>query len=408
VSANYFDVLGVRPAHGRAFAPGDDHEGAAPTAVVSDALWRQALGASPDAVGELIRVNGQPVRVIGVAPKSFAGTIAGAKFDLWMNLSARPIVAPLDAHRWRDRDFRWLDVIGRLRPGATVAAAHAEFAAIGRRQATQFVESRGRGVRAIPLDYGTATQLEPLLLTLMVVTALVILLICSNVANLLLTRAAFRHRELAVRLAIGASRVALVRQLLIESAMLAVAGAMLGAGVAWFGQRALSVLMPSSSVTIGAISQFDGRFLLFLAAITGTAVLTFGLAPALIGSRIDVTDTLKNGARGSGAHRSRLRTALVIAQFALALSSLVCAAVFLRRDRDVRTMDLGLHEPANVLLVQMEMSSAGYRDVGAWERALDEAVSRVAQLPGVRSATLATFVPLGFLGYDRRSVEVSG
>ena len=408
VSANYFDLLGVRAASGRVFRRDEDLVGAAPVAVISDALWRQQLGGSSDVVGQTIRANGYPVRVIGVAPPNFAGTVAGAKFDLWLPLSARPLLVPAEADRWRQRDFRWLDVIGRLTPGASVREAHAEFTALGRWQASEFAENRGRGAQATPLDIGTAKELEPLLLALVVITGLVILLICANVANLLLARAAARHRELAVRLAIGASRWALVRQLMVESTLLAGAGALIGSGIAASGQKLLGALTPTSSVTLGAQSGLDANFVVFIVAITTGAVLAFGLAPALIGSRLSLSDTLKYGARSIGVRNSRLRGWLVVAQFAFALSSLVCAALVLKRDRLVRAMDFGLREPESVLLVQMEQTTSGYADARVWERTVDLALARVAAVPGVRAATFASFVPLGFVGYARRPVSLSG
>jgi predicted permease len=408
VSANYFELLGVRRGIGRYFLAEEDEPGRAPVAVISDALWRQRFAASADIIGRRIVVNGQPTTVVGVAPENFGGNLAAARFDLWVTLSARPLFIRSEADRWRNRDFRWLDVIGRLAPEVGVDEANTEFAAIGRRQAMEHVDNRGRGVRAVPLDVGSAKQLQPLLVALVIVTGLVILLICSNVANLLLARASARHRELAVRLSIGATRGRLIRQLMVESSMLAVLGAGVGAGAAVYGHRLLVHLMPSSSVTIGAQSGIDLRFLGFVVAVTAGCVLAFGLVPALVGSRVDLADTLKNGTRDSGSHRSRTRTALVVAQFAFALTALVCAALFLRRDQYVRAMDLGFGRSDQVLLVQTEISGAGYHDLASWQRTIDLATERVAALPGVRSATVGTFVPLGFVGYTRRPATVRG
>jgi predicted permease len=406
VSSNYFEVLGVRRGRGRYFVEPDDRVGAPIVAVVSDALWRQRLGATTNVVGRDIKVNGVSARVVGIAPENFGGSVAGARFDIWLTTSARDRVMPSEASDWRKRDYRWLDVIGRLGPGTTVERAHAEFEAIGKAQAAMFVENRGRGVRAIPFDFGTVKQLQPLFTALVVVTGLVILLICSNVANLLLARAAARHRELAVRLSLGASRARLVRQLLTESALLALIGASLGAALAIYGHSLLVHLMPSSSVTIGAQSGIDSRFLMFVIGVTGGCVLAFGLVPALAGSRVDLAASLKLGTRGSSANRSAARTTLLVAQFALALSALMCAALFLRRDQYVRAMDLGFSDGEHVLLMQTEMANAGYGDVEAWKHTIEQTTDRVAQVPGVRAATMASFVPLGFIGYTRRPVEV--
>jgi predicted permease len=408
VSASYFDVLGVKRGLGRFFITGEDAPGSTPVAVISHTLWRDAFSAVPDILGRTVRVNGQPVRVVGVAPEHFGGNLAAAHFDVWLPISSRPYFVPSDAADWRRRDHRWLDVIARLKPGVSVTQAHAEFQAIGKWQASTYPESRGREVRAIPLDVGSAKQLQPLLASLVVITGLVILLICSNIANLLLARAAARYQELAVRLSLGATRARLVSQLMTESLLLALFGAALGTILAVYGHRLLALLMPSSSVTLGAQAGIDFRFLLFVVAVTGGSVLAFGLAPALVGTRLDLAETLKNGARGSSATRSRVRTTLVVAQFSFALSALVCAALFLRRDRDVRAMDRGFRDPEHVLLIQTEMSTAGYRDPRAWQRTIDLATERVAQLAGVQSATVGTFVPLGFVGYFRHPVEVPG
>jgi predicted permease len=406
VSPNYFDLLGVLPAQGRAIGPPDDLEGAPAVAVISDAFWRRAFDAAPDIVGRAIRVNSQTVRVVGVAPAAFGGNLAIARFDLWLPLSLRPLLIPSDGPTWKRRDSRWLDAIGRLRPGTTLSQANDEFAAIGRRQAERFPENIGRGARAIPLDVGTAQQLEPVFAGLVAVTLLVVLLICSNVANLLLTRAAARDREFAVRLSLGAGTARLVRQLMTESSVLAMLGAAVGIGLATMGDGLLALLMPTTSIVFGVDSSLDLRFLGFVVATTGACVLVFGLAPALMASRVAVVETLRSGSGGSSARGGRMRSTLVVAQFAFALSILVCAALFLRRDRIVNAMDLGYRGGEEVLLMQTEMSLAGYAEPARWGQTIELAADRVSSLPGVRGVALASFVPLGLIGYARRVVEV--
>jgi predicted permease len=406
VSSNYFDVLGVPATHGRGFVPDDDAEGARPVAVLSDAVWRGQFGAARDIVGRTIRVNGRPVEVIGITPPHFGGHFAIAQFGIWVPIATRPHFIPSEANTWRRRDARWLDVLGRLRPGVSLGEAHAEIEAIAARQASSFAENRGRTAQATPLDIGTARLLRPLFAALWAVTILVLLLICANVANLLLTRAAARRRELGVRVSLGASRSRLVRQLLTESAILAVLGAVVGVLLAAGGDRLLAQMIPTTSLVMGVHSEVDLGFLAFVIAITAASTLVFGLAPALVATRLDVSETLRNGSGGSSVRGGALRHALVVTQFAFALAILVCTAVFLRRDRNVQAMDLGFRDGGQVLLLQTEMSLAGYETSVRWSAAIDLALERMADVPGVRRAALASFVPLGLTGYTRRPVVV--
>jgi macrolide transport system ATP-binding/permease protein len=407
VSANYFDVLGVDAWLGRFFATGDDTEGAPPLAVLSHAAWRSHFNGARDVIGRSIRINGQVVSVAGVAPPNFGGNLAVAQLDVWVPVSTRPLLVPSDRAAWKQRDWRWLDAIGRLRPGTTLEQAHVEFQQIAQRQAQAFQENIGRGARAIPLDIGTASQLKPLFAALLVVTALVVLLICSNVANLLLTRATARERELAVRHSLGASRGRITRQLMTESALLSFVGGGLGVGLAAFGDTYIAQLIPAASVPLSVTSSMDWRFLAVVLGVTGLCVLAAGLAPSLVASRLRPSQTLKDAGSGS-ARRSRLRSALVVLQFALALSVLVCAAMILRRDRDVRSMDLGFRGGEQVLVAQTEMSLAGYSDPALWRERMERVAERAAAIPGVRRAALGSFVPLGIVGYTRRNVVVPG
>ena len=405
-SANYFDLLGVVLPQGRGFLPADDHPGAPLVAVLGDAAWHRLFDADPDAVGRTIRINGHAVRIIGIAPKRFGGTLSVARFDLWVPLHARPALIPFEAGEWRQRDHRWLDVIGRLPPGGSLELAHAELQAIAARQAERFPENRGRGARVIPLDIGTAQRLEPLIATLIGVTLLVVLLVCSNVANILLTRASGRERELAVRLSLGASRGRLVAQLMTESSLLALLGGAVAIGLAAFGQHLLGWLIPPTTVDLSVNVRLDLWFLGFVFAVTAGSVLAFGLAPALLASRVAPAETMKSGGGGSSPRGGRLRSALVVVQFALALSILVATALFLRRDQAVHAMDLGYRGGDRVLLIQTEISIAGYDDLTRWREAMERIVAQLAAEPGVERVALASFVPLSLTGYSRANVTV--
>jgi predicted permease len=407
-SANYFDVLGVRLERGRGFVAADDAEGAPAVAVLSRAAWRRHLDGDPAAVGRTVRVNGQPVRIIGIAPRGFGGTLSVARFDIWLPLHTRPSLVPGEAATWKQRDFRWLDGIGRLAAGVEPARADQELQTIARGQADRFEENRGRGARVTPLDIGTVQRLEPQLLALAAVTFLVVLLICSNVATLLLTRAAARERELAVRLSLGAGRHRLVGQVLVECALLALLGAGLGVVIATYGDSLLAMLMPETPVGFEVHSALDLRVLGFVVAVTVGCVLAFGLPPALLASGTGPVETLKRGVGAGTTRGGGLRATLVVAQFALALSILVGAAVFLRRDRAVHLMDLGYRGGEQILLAQSEMSLAGYDDAASWGRTIESAAERIAAQPGVRAVALGTFVPLSVMGYARRAVTVPG
>lgn len=408
VSSNYFPVLGIAPARGRFFLESDDAPESPLVAVISDVVWQRYFGGAPDVVGRSLRMNGQLVRVIGVAPALFGGNLAIAQFEIWVPLHARPWLTPSEATTWTRRDERWLDGIGRLAPGATVAQADAEFREIAARQAVQYPENEGRSAQAIPLDVGSAQQLAPLFAALIAVTALVVLLICCNVANLLLTRAATRQREFGVRLAVGAGRGRLVRQLLTESIVLAAIGGALGVVVGLSSELLLAQFLPTTSITFRVHSTLDLPFLAFVAAVTGGCVLLFGLAPALIGSRVDLMALMKSGADHRGSAVGWLRRALVGTQFAFALAILVCLSVFLRRDRNVNSLDLGFQRGEQVLLLQTGMALAGYGDPDQWRRTMETAAERVRQVPGVTDVSLGAFVPLGLFGYIRRVVEVPG
>lgn len=404
VSWNYLNVLGISVARGRNFVASDDRPGAEPVAMISHVAWMTRLGGDPAAVGRVVQLNGKSVRIIGVTPENFGGNLAVARLDIWVPLHVLPLLMPSEAEKWERRDYRYLDAVGRLKPGVTLAQAFAEFRAIGRRQAATFPENAGRDVDAMVLDKGEAMALEPLFFALMSVTVLVVLLICSNVANLLLVRAAARSRELGVRLSLGASRRRLIGQLLTESSGLAAIGAILGAAIAVAGQKILPMLAPHTGVGLHVPLQLDLRFIAYVIGVTAACVIAFGLAPALIGSRINVVETLKDGGRGSANSRSRVRSGLVIAQFVFALTTLVVTALFMRRDRAVQEMDLGFRGGEQVLLLQTEIAMAGVRDRADWDRTITRAADEMKKIPGIRGVAVGSFVPLGIYGYWRMTV----
>jgi predicted permease len=286
------------------------------------------------------------------------------------------------------------------------ARVREELTALGRRMADRFVESRGRTLDVGPLDTGSAAQLRPLFASLIALTSIVLVLVCSNVANLLLVRGASRIREVGLRFALGATRARMVLQLMLENTMLAAGGALAGVGFAAWGRAWLVGLLPTTTVPIDVQAPLDARVLRFVVAVTAATVVGFGLLPAFVTSRVRVTAALAAGASRFLPARGRIRAWLVVGQVALCLATLVSTTLFLRRARYEQALDRGFADPAHVLLIQTEASLAGYGHLTRWQSTLDDVADRVRRAPGVRSATWATFVPLGYVGYTRRDVEV--
>ena len=409
-SANYFSVLGVRIPIGRDFRASDDSPNNEHLAVIiSNRLWRGRLGERADVVGLPIRINGQPGTIVGVAPRGFGGTLAGATFDLWVPLAGRASLVPSEAAVVESRSHRWLDVIvGQRRAGGTLAQVRDEFAAIGQRMAQTYVESRGRTIEAGPLDTGTVQQLRPLFTSLLALTSVVLVIVCSNVANLLLVRGASRVRPIAIRFALGATRAHLVRTLMLENSVLAAAGAIVGVALTAVGRYTLVRIAPVTTIPLNLETRLDLRVLVFIVALTSATVLLFGVLPAVLTARLRITEALRGHTRGMTIGRTSIRNVLVAAQFALSLTTLVGGTLFLQRARTIDALDPGFTDPGRVLLMQSEAALAGYRNLSRWQTTLQAIADRVRKERGVRSATWATFVPLGFVGYTRHDVEVEG
>jgi predicted permease len=408
VTGNYFDVVGVRVARGRTFRAADESPASGTVAIVSYRFWQVYLAGAEDAIGREITVNGRPATIVGIVPPSFGGTHAGVSFDIWVPATRRVTLIPSERDRLEAREVRWLDLIGRLRPGSTITEATAEFAEIGRQSSRTFPENRGRSVRVQPLDIGSASQLTSLFASLVGITALVLLIVCSNIANLLVVRGTARRAEISLRLSLGATRARIIRQLMTENLLLAVAGAAVGVLLAAWGRGMITGIMPVTSVPLSFQTPLDIRVLTFVAVVTCSALLLFGLWPAIACAQVTLAGSLTGGGRGTRHPGFRLRAALVVTQVALCVVALVCTGLFLRRADYVRRLDTGFSDPARVLLLQTEMSLAGRGDLAAWQRTLDDIITRVRELPGVRAASLATFVPLGFVGYTAVDVQVEG
>jgi predicted permease len=408
-SANYFDVLGVRPLVGRGFVNGEDAvAGAAPVVVISHALWQRRFGGDVAVIGRPVWIHDHAMTIVGVAPRDFYGTISHLAMDLWMPVTMQPEVGG-DPFLLDARGVRWLAVFGRLLPDATLESARASAQAAGARLAAGFAADRDVGLTARVLDVGPVDRMGPLFTVMLGISGLVLLIVCSNVANLLLQRGAAREHEMAVRLALGARPARIVRQLMTESLLLAAGAVLVGAAVLASARNALTSLVPRSPLPIVVDTPIDARVLAVLAGVGVATVLVFGLAPALKSARVTVRESLSGGGtRGGTRGGGRVRGALIAAQFALSLAVLVAAGLFLRRLDELHHVDLGFHDPEQVVLATVDFELARVPADGTRRVLVERMVEQLSALPGVRAAAAASFVPLGFLGYYSLDMHVDG
>lgn len=387
VSPDFFAALGIQPAHGRFFAPGEDATTPARVVVISDGLWRRRFGADPGIVGRSIAVNGIDRTVIGILPPGVRHPAAG---DLWQPLA-------MDSSGWSNRQAHFLLVSGRLAAGVAPATAQAELHVIAARLSAAYpVTNTGWGTNIVPLERDIARMVQPMLLTLFAAVGFVLLIACVNVANLLLARGTGRRRELALRATLGAARGRLMRQLLTESAVLAVLGGALGLVVASWSIGFLSSLVPTQHQRF--LAGFDGLglngpVLAFTAFTALGATLLFGLLPALRSSGTDLHASLQEGERaGGGAGRHRLRRVLVAVEVALALVLLVGAGLMFRSMRYLLTQSPGF-EPDGVALTNVVLPAGQYDSNEKVTAFYDDLLSRLAAYPGVLAAGAANVTP---------------
>jgi len=402
VSGNYFDILQIKPFMGRSFlAEEDGAPGAHPVVVLGHSLWERRLGSDPNIVGKKLRLNNRPYEVIGVAPKFFKGTKFGLSMDFWvpiaMDEELRGVTGWLNS-----RDSHWMNVIGRLKPGISLAQATAEMNAISSRlnqiypnerasstQARVMTEPDGRwGEANVVFKSGSAVA--------MAIVGLVLLIACANVANLLLARAAARRKEIGIRIALGASRSRLIRQLLTESLLLSLVGGGLGLLLAYWITRLMEGFIPIIQYNI--VENFfalDSQALVFTFIVAVACGLVFGLAPAWNSSNPDIVPVLKgaSGIQKGKTRRLTLRNGLVVGQVALSLVVLVCGGLFIKSFRRAQQIDPGF-ETRNALLVTLNPQLVGYDDDRA-RNFYEQAVARVSNIPGISGAGVARLIPLG-------------
>jgi predicted permease len=414
-TANFFELLGVRPMLGRTFLPDEDRKpGGDRVLVISESYWRRRFGGEPAAVGRVVELNRVPFTIVGVVPAPFRGTMTGLAFDFWAPVSMLHEVGNWDRDFLTSRAARGFHDLARLRPGVGLEQAQAAVSLLEAQLTAAYPRSnrdvRYRVVALADSPSGAQAVMGPTLRLLLAVSLAVLLIVAANVANLLLGRAASRQKEIAVRLAAGASRLRLVRQLATESLILALAGGALGVVLATFMVSLLRSFLPSSGIApnLALSYRLDAGTLGYALAVTFATALAFGLAPALQASRASLYETLKGGGRssGSGASHHRLRHGLVVAEIAIAVVLLVGASLCLRGLRGARAIDFGF-DPAGVLIADLKVGMSGYDEQGAI--ALYGRIQRrLAELPGVREAALASWFPLGLGGCKGSDAIVEG
>lgn len=399
VTGNYFEVLGMPAAIGRTFAADEDTiPGAHPVVVLGDRLWRGRFGADPHIGGTTAVINGRQFTVIGVAPAGFVGVELGENAELWVPMAMQSLAMPSDPGLLQDAGAGWLRVVGRLRDGTDAAQADAEMLALSKQAeapGTKPEDERLAHVTPIQggLDPSNRSDLVPVLALISIVPALVLLVACFNVANVLMARNVGRRKEFAMRRAIGATRARLVGQLLVESLLLALLAAASGFVVS-FGLTALIVHFGDVPAEVAMVLRPDAYV---LGATTGLAVLTtlvFGLAPALTATKFELLPSLKDEgpASTSGTGRRRLRGAFVVAQVAVSLALLITAGLFLQSLSKAISVDPGF-EPRGAATLSVDPALQGYSPER--QRAfVAQLIAAASALPGVTSATVTSIVPL--------------
>jgi len=411
-SANYFDVLGVRPILGRGFLPAEDEKpGGAPVAVISYRLWQTRFGASPDIVGEEIEINQHPYTIVGVTPAVFQGNLTGVRFEIWVPMMMEAQLLP-QGDLLHDHHYFWLLAFGRLKPGVVPAQAQEEMTLRLKREVKNYPEEhKGHdSVTVYPLwrsPFGLNFFLATLLPMLMTIAGLVLLLACANVANLMLVRSVGRRREIAIRMSLGASRWRLVRQLLVESLMLALAGGAVAWLITLWTSGTIMKFLPAVDFPLSLPVRADRTVLLATMVISVLTGVIFGILPALRTSSVAPVTVLKEdtGAASGGLRKARLASGLVVAQISLSLLLLICAGLFIRSFLSAQQIDPGFN-PHNVLTASYDLFTAGYSDEkGAeFDRQL---VAKLEALPGIQSVALSNRIQLGF-GGPSTSVKPEG
>jgi predicted permease len=416
VSGNYFSTLGLALALGRGFLPEEDRTpGERAVAVIGHKLWQSRFGRDPAIVGRVIKLNGHSFTIVGVAPEKYSGLIRGIASDLWVPAMMIKQASP-GGDYLIERGARGFLVMGRLKPGVTFDQAQADFRRLAEQLFKEWpqqwtnIRNQSRVISLLPEGQARVmpdlrTPVVIFMSLLMTVVGLVLLIACANVANLLLTRATARRKEIAVRLSLGASRSRLIRQLITESMALSLLGGVAGMLIAIWGTDLLMAFKPPAPFPIEIDLGADWRVLGFTFGLSLLTGVLFGLAPALAASRPDLVASLKDEA-GGATGRGRLRGALVVAQVALSLMLLICSGLFIRSLRNAGSVDPGF-DADNLLALSMDLQLQGYSETTGrnFSRQL---LDRARALPGVVSASMTDELPLGISGGARRAITIEG
>ena len=397
VSANFFSVLGVAPVLGPGFTPENGQPGHDNVVILSYGLWKERFAGDSGIIGKSILLNGHPQTVVGVAPQNFQwfikdGSLTGAKPQMWS-----PFVFPQSFHDHKQMG-RFITVAARLRPGATHSQAQSEMNAIAAQLEREYPDFDGHwGVNVVPLRQQISGDLRPALLVLFGAVAFVLLIACANVSSLLLARAAAREREMAVRTAIGASRWRIARQLLMESLLLSLIGGSLGVALAVWGTNALLAASPKNLLDLNSVA-LNLRVLTFAVAATLLAGLLFGFLPSYLSAHSRISETLKQGGRGSSANRRAFaRNMFVVAQLALALVLLTGSGLLIRSFVRLIAVEPGF-DTTHLLTFKVSLPHSKYGTDPLCLAFFQQLLARISAVPGVRSVTAESFPPLTGLG----------
>jgi macrolide transport system ATP-binding/permease protein len=416
VTGNYFQVLGVGAQLGRTLLPSDHHAaGEHPVVVLSDGLWRRAFGADPDIVGKTIRLDAYPLTVVGVADAAFHGTIVSFDIEAFVPMMMADYVGVTQergANLLTNRRAPWVMVTGRLRPGVTLGSASAQMGVLSAQMAREDAAGDlAQAFKAIPIwqsPFGAQTYMLPAVVVMSVTGILLLLLVCANIAALVLVRGVSRRGELAVRLALGATRARLVRLLFLENLVLAVPGAALGLFAAW---RGLPFLWAATSAS-GAPARIylnvsiDGLVIAFSAGVAIACALVFGFVPSLQASRVDLAAAMTEDAPSRGSARATLRAGLVSVQVAMSVLLLVASALTVRSLEAARRADPGF-DPERVISVAVDLKPQGY-DAARGRQFYAQLIDHLEGLQGVDAVSLAAFFPMSTVDMGLQRVSIDG
>jgi predicted permease len=413
VSANYFDALGVHPILGRAFEPAEDFgRNAHPVTVIGYQMWKERFHSDPGIIGKMQMLNGMPHTIIGVAPEEFYGTFVGWAMNFWVPVSMEETFDP-GGYKLEDRGARWIEGFVRLKAGVSPEQAQAEISAVANRLETEYpATNRGRGIKLWPLwqtPFNNAGTLLPTLSIALAVVVFVLLIACANVSNLLLVRAFGRRHEMTVRLAVGAGRGRLLKQLLTEGLILTALAAASGFVVAHWCRNLFVLLLPArGGVRMYLPGDLDWRVLVLSAGVCLISTLLFGLVPAMQTSKIDLAAALKAESGGvvGGRRKALVRSGLVVVQVSLSFVLLVGAGLLLQSLLAVENTSPGF-STQGVLTSGIDLVAAGY-DVTRAKNFDDALIDRLQGLGGVQSAAFARITPFGYRSYTSAPIAVVG